>query len=597
MYRFSRAIYRELADEIIEDPHGVARKTNHERVLRACEAAVERLATDRHYFAQPARTLFNDIRAYFPMTLAAARAARDPALSGARRRVPAPPAAERLRRLRQPAAVPRQHPQGHAVPADAAAAQRLLPVASAPRRDRGDAGAARRLSRMRTALTRPRRRGAGGLRVASRHAPRRRRRRHVHRRRARVRRAGRHRQGADHARGPVRGRDRRGRGRAREGRRARPSEVEEFSHGMTVATNALLEGRGARTAFVATEGFTDLIALGRQDRAELYRLCAARPAPLVARRAALRRARADDARTVRCASSTGDAAAELAERGRRGRARGGRGRAAALLPPPRARAARSREALAASLPDAHVSLSHEVVGTFREFERAATTEIDAALSPLLRQLPAPAGRQRARGGHARARDHAVQRRPDRPRGRRRARRLDRAVRPGRRRRRRRVRRPRGRRAERAVLRHGRHLVRRVRGRRRRGAGAQRAARSPGGRWRCRCSRSTPSAPAAARSPGATRGGALRVGPRSAGADPGPACYGRGGTEPTVTDANLVLGYCPPTRRWPAASSSTSTRPQARGRAARRRARPRTRRRAPRGSGASPTPRWSARCAW
>ena len=46
---------------------------------------------------------------------------------------------------------------------------------------------------------------------------------------------------------------------------------------MTVATNALLEGRGARTAFVATEGFTDLVALGRQNRAELYRLCAARP--------------------------------------------------------------------------------------------------------------------------------------------------------------------------------------------------------------------------------------------------------------------------------------------------------------------------------
>jgi N-methylhydantoinase A len=40
------------------------------------------------------------------------------------------------------------------------------------------------------------------------------------------------------------------------------------------------------------------------------------------------------------------------------------------------------------------------------------------------------------------------------------------------------------------------------------------------------------------------GGALRVGPRSAGAEPGPACYGRGGTEPTVTDANLLLGYLP-----------------------------------------------------
>src|SRR5439155_2160923 len=58
-------------------------------------------------------------------------------------------------------------------------------------------------------------------------------------------------------------------------------DVAEFSHGMTVATNALLEGKSARTALVATEGFTDLVALGRQNRAELYRLCAARPAPLV----------------------------------------------------------------------------------------------------------------------------------------------------------------------------------------------------------------------------------------------------------------------------------------------------------------------------
>jgi hypothetical protein len=67
MYRFSRAIYRELADEIIEDPHSAEPYAHHERVLRACEAAVERLATDRHYFAHPAKTLFHDIRAYFPM--------------------------------------------------------------------------------------------------------------------------------------------------------------------------------------------------------------------------------------------------------------------------------------------------------------------------------------------------------------------------------------------------------------------------------------------------------------------------------------------------------------------------------------------------
>ena len=67
MYRFSRAIYRELAGEIIEDPHSCCPYANHERVLRACEAAVERLATDRHYFARPARSLFADIRVYFPM--------------------------------------------------------------------------------------------------------------------------------------------------------------------------------------------------------------------------------------------------------------------------------------------------------------------------------------------------------------------------------------------------------------------------------------------------------------------------------------------------------------------------------------------------
>ena len=49
--------------------------------------------------------------------------------------------------------------------------------------------------------------------------------------------------------------------------------------------------------------------------------------------------------------------------------------------------------------------------------------------------------------------------------------------------------------------------------------------------------------AGAASPGSIRG-SLQVGPQSAGADPGPACYGRGGVEPTVTDANVVLGYIP-----------------------------------------------------
>src|SRR5919204_3826262 len=62
---------------------------------------------------------------------------------------------------------------------------------------------------------------------------------------------------------------------------ASASDVTRFAHGMTVGTNALLEGKVARTALFATEGFTDLEELGRQARAELYRLCAGHPPPLV----------------------------------------------------------------------------------------------------------------------------------------------------------------------------------------------------------------------------------------------------------------------------------------------------------------------------
>jgi hypothetical protein len=68
MYHFSRAIYRELAQDIVESDCPWAPTNHHAEVLRACESAVERLATDRHYFARPARTLFNDIRVYFPMS-------------------------------------------------------------------------------------------------------------------------------------------------------------------------------------------------------------------------------------------------------------------------------------------------------------------------------------------------------------------------------------------------------------------------------------------------------------------------------------------------------------------------------------------------
>lgn len=67
MYQFSRAIYRELAKEVAP---GTATTVceRQQRLLRDCESAMERLATDRHYFARPVRTLFSDIRTLFPMS-------------------------------------------------------------------------------------------------------------------------------------------------------------------------------------------------------------------------------------------------------------------------------------------------------------------------------------------------------------------------------------------------------------------------------------------------------------------------------------------------------------------------------------------------
>jgi hypothetical protein len=69
MYQFSRAIYRELAPQILAPPPGSDPTANQAAVLSACEKVITRLATDRHYFARPARTLFFDIRGYFPMSV------------------------------------------------------------------------------------------------------------------------------------------------------------------------------------------------------------------------------------------------------------------------------------------------------------------------------------------------------------------------------------------------------------------------------------------------------------------------------------------------------------------------------------------------
>ena len=319
---------------------------------------------------------------------------------------------------------------------------------------------------------------------------------------------------------------------------AAAGDVVAFAHGMTVATNALLEGRGARTVLVATEGFTDVVELGRQARADLYRLCAARPAPLVPpdRRVAAPE-RCGPKGVLRALDEPG--AAAVAE-------------AVAALEPDavavvllHAYARPEHElaigaALAEALPGTHVSLSHDVVGTFREYERAATTEIDAALSPLLsrylERLLERAAEQglteprimQSSGGLAAAglaARHAAY-----------------TVLSG----------PAGGAAAAA-------LVARRSGRAdlvcfdmggtscdvcvvEDGAVRETAGREVGGRPLALPMVDIHTVGAgggsvAWRDPG----GALRAGPRSAGAVPGPACYGRGGKEPTVTDANLLLG--------------------------------------------------------
>ena len=322
-------------------------------------------------------------------------------------------------------------------------------------------------------------------------------------------------------------------------------DVTAFAHGMTVATNALLEGRGARAALVATEGFTDVVELGRQARPELYRLCVASPPALVPpeRRVAAPERMTPDG-VLR--PLTDDGLAQVVEDVA---AHDPEAVAVVLLHSYRhpGHEQRIAAALRARLgDDVHISLSHEVTGTFREFERAATTEVDAALSPLLgaylrrllgrcaeHGLPAPAIMQ-SNGGLAtvpQAAAHAARGVLSGPAGGAAAAQLlsERLGEPdllcfdmG------------GTSCDVCVVERGRVK--------------ETAGRAIGGRPLALPSVDIHTVGAGGGSIGwRDPGGALRVGPRSAGADPGPACYGRGGEEPTVTDAHAVLGHLPADR--------------------------------------------------
>lgn len=317
------------------------------------------------------------------------------------------------------------------------------------------------------------------------------------------------------------------------------SPITEIVHGSTVATNALLERKGARTAFVATAGFADILAIGRQNRSQLYDFMADRPAPLVPAELRLEVAERVDRRGQVLHALDEAALAGLVEQLRRA----GVQSAAVCLLFSFANPAHEQQ-IGAALRQAGllVSLSSEILPEFREYERASTTVINAYVSPVLDRYLGRLAEQwqgadfrimQSNGGSisaAQARREAVRSILSGPAG--------------------------------GVV--GAYHVAQA-------AGFPRVLTFDMGGTStdvALCNRGIQvtsegeigglpvripvidihTVGAGGGSIAAVDlGGSLRVGPQSAGADPGPACYGRGGDLPTVTDANLVLGRLPAER--------------------------------------------------
>ncbi len=311
------------------------------------------------------------------------------------------------------------------------------------------------------------------------------------------------------------------------------------SHGTTVATNALLERRGARCGLITTAGFGDLLAIGRQDRPLLYALEQSRPEPLVPRELRLEvaeRVGPDGAVITPLDLPGAEQAVEALVTA------GVESVAVCLLfsfARPEHEEAIGELAAARGL---QVSLSCRVLPEFREYERTATTVVNAYVAPqmgrYLRALDTALGAAELRvmqsnGGcidAVTAADEAVRTilsgpaagvvgalRVGQSAGFERLISFDMG----------------GTSTDVAVLDGGLPL-----------SHASRIAGLPVG---------VPMLDIQTVGAGGgsiayrDEGGALAVGPRSAGADPGPACYGRGGSEPTVTDAHLVLGRLPAER--------------------------------------------------
>lgn len=326
---------------------------------------------------------------------------------------------------------------------------------------------------------------------------------------------------------------------------ARSLAVAYLGHGTTVATNALITGAGARVGLVTTGGFRDLLEIGRQKRPDLYDLFAAKPKTLVPQQLRFE----VDERVLH----TGKVDTPLDEEAVRAAARQMRDQGVeavaicflyAFLNPDHERAALA--IVAEELPDAFLCASHEIAPEFREFERLSTATVNAYLGPIMHRyisrlsprfadlgLSVPPHLTQSNGGVVRFGVAAQT-------------------------------------PVRAVLSGPSTGVVAARAIGTRagfddlitfdmGGTSSDVALMAGGDVALTNESTVHGYPIKApmldiHTVGAgggsiasiDAGGLLKVGPESAGADPGPVCYGRGATQPTVTDANIVLQILNPT---------------------------------------------------
>lgn len=158
--------------------------------------------------------------------------------------------------------------------------------------------------------------------------------------------------------------------------------VEAFVHGTTLATNAIIERRGAKTALIATDGFRDVLEIGTESRYDQYELALVRPEPLVSRPLRMTVRGRMDARGNELAPLD---EAQLLEVANELKARGVTSVAIAFMHSymNSAHEIRARELLTAAVPELYISLSCEVCPEIREFERTSTTVANAYVKPLM----------------------------------------------------------------------------------------------------------------------------------------------------------------------------------------------------------------------